>query len=128
MAKVIQSDADSIECTNPLFAYNPLTNEFLWAHGDSKKWVLYKSSKVILEDCDMVDCCHSELLVMNNIDWGSDNDLFDFIRGRISEDGKLIYIHDLNHRNYSGLIQMRFEKHVEKTIQKVYKYMAKFIN
>lgn len=50
-----------------------------------------------------------------------------FIRGRISGDRKTIYIHDLEHRTYKDNNPSRFQKDVDKTVDKVYKYMGELL-
>lgn len=49
-----------------------------------------------------------------------------FVRGRISPDGKTIYIHDLSSRAFSGGLD-KFNKWMDKAVDLVYKYMDRWI-
>lgn len=55
-----------------------------------------------------------------------EKDLDDFIRGRISPDGKIIYIHNLDTRHHS-MTPKQYEFALKKTVNSVYKYLRKYI-
>lgn len=141
-ARVEQTDADVfLEQRAPMFMWSPKTG-LLWAAYDKARtiWRLYHNNKEIdpLEwkyydeyeyefGFDMFR--HNALLaIYANIDLTkSYTKTHSFIRGRIKPDGKVIYVHDLESRSYDPMIEKRFDKFVDKTIDAVYKYMGKYI-
>ena len=118
----------------PIFMWNP-TDGFLWSIYDkkTKKWNCYKGSK--LEDSitgySKGYITHVELAEACWIDVG-DLELDDtekFISGRISPDGKIIYIHGLKNpeRHFTKKWKTNFNRYINKTVKYVYDYMKDYI-
>lgn len=140
MAKVEATNADVyLHERAPVFAYNPKSNTFMHAtyDGSNSVWEVCVNGKVVgttNPGHDMTTHLEMYSFVLNKDPWTDDywmkaiEEIESLVRGRISPDGRCIYIHDLNARIQGGFIRRSFKKYVDKTVDKVYDYMFDIIN
>lgn len=134
-AVVKKTDADVLMQYNaPVFMWNPKVG-LLWAvvdRDDKKKWNLYKGDKLIysLESLGTRSfVAHNELLALadRRVNIPSGTYITHFIRGRIHPNGREIYIHDIESREYDPMVAKRLDKYIDKTVDAVYRYMGEYI-
>jgi len=131
-ARVKTTDADVfLDDYAPVFMYHPKEGLY-WAVNDEDEpgyWVVYKNSKEIGNEDWSGYLPHSTLIYY---DRNGDLNLDQYIRGRISPGGGIIYIHDLKSRRYLNdygdkMNPKTYDKMVDKAINAVYKYMKNYI-
>jgi len=129
MAKVTQTDADVyLQQHASIFMYHTQSRAlyYAWYNGKTKMWDCFRNGKKIDEmNYNRIMMTHYELQwIMPNCDPEQDN----YIKGRISPSGAVIYIHDMASRTHRPAISRRFDYAVDKAIRKVHSYMNQVIN
>jgi len=130
-AKVKTTNADIfLDDFVPVFMWNPKEG-FLWAvfNKKSEKWNCYHGSRLIGKMNQSSYITHYELLEVYDKDLSTtDDDSNDlFITGRVSPDGKTIYVHNMDTRDYITSLSKNYRKYVNKTVDYVYRYMKDYI-
>jgi len=109
-----------------VFMWNPKEG-LIWSAFDKNKnaWLIYKGSKFVKSyNSDVSFLPHAVMLVAYNKKWNLD----DYVTGRISPNGKSIYIHDLKSKPFtSDHISIHWDRYVDKAVNDIYKYMKDYI-
>ena len=130
-AKVKVSDADVfLNAYASIFMYDPKYG-FLWSVYDKeeKTYKYYKGSKQFGKNKIRPDdyISHGHLIhIFTKGKLESDDDMVSFIRGRISPDGKTIYVHSMDERDHD-MSPQQYKYLLKKTIDNVYEYMSDYI-
>jgi hypothetical protein len=135
-ARVETSTADVfLREYSPIFMWNP-TDGFFWSVYDKskEKWMCYEGGRFMKIDkgdpsYDYKAMTHYRLSALSHLEIENDDGFERFVTGRISPDGKTIYIHGINSnsRNYNINFERNFDRYVDKAVNAVYKYMRDYI-
>lgn len=135
-AKVKQTDADVfLREFAPIFLYNYEIG-LLWVvckENDSHGWEVYDNNRLVKNNLygDLTGgkgMTHGYLLYLLGYYKKESERIYEkSIKGRISPDGKTIYIHDLENRGSKFMNQKQFERMADKVVDYVYKYMKDYI-
>jgi hypothetical protein len=133
-ARVQTSNADVfLDSYVPVFMWSPKTG-LIWAISNVKpsddyriedKWSVYHNSKNITGSYSIKGDFTTHKIILSI--YNKNLKLEDFICGRISPDGRTIYIHGIEHRDYNNNFERNFDRYVDKAVNAVYKYMRDYI-
>jgi len=113
----------------PMFLWSPKSGPY-WAVNPQEcrdGWQIYQGSKRIGKDIEGKYFTDTAFVHDELIDYwvgATGDDFHKYIRGRISPDGRTIFIHDRFTTDYD---QRTYEKMVDKTVDAVYKHMKNYI-
>ena len=128
-ARVRKTNADVfLNDYAPIFMWSP-KDGFLWAVWDEdERWMLFHGSKKLEKRFEYTHTSYPHPQLLNAYK-GNDRNLEKFITGRISPDGRTIYVHDFGSRPYLAdtITTIRYDKYVDKAIDNVYRYMKGYI-
>lgn len=121
MARVECSNADTfLTSYATTFAWHPQEGLVYGIYDEVQdKWHIYQNKTHLKETYTGHMITHLDIasrigMQIQSAEW---------IKGRISPDYKTIFVHDLNNRDYSAMIQKRFDFFVDKAINALYKYL-----
>jgi hypothetical protein len=110
----------------PIFMWSPKSG-LLWSvyDKDNEKWEVYKGSKLKTKQNVIKGKFTTHRILLHIMKGGYEQD---YIRGRISPNGKIIYIHSKYMRKHKEEVDIHYDRYVKKAVDAVYTYMGDYIS